>query len=231
LTADVSSAVKHHRYTTFDSWHPPVIKKLSASLLFLLGWRLEKNIPDTKKVIIIGAPHTSNWDFPLALLAMSALGMRFFWIGKHTLFKEPFGTVLRAIGGIPVNRQVRDGFINDIVSAFTTADQLTLGIAPEGTRSKKDHWKGGFYHIAVQANIEICLGFIDYPSKTIGLGPTLRPTRDIVHDFALIKTFYQDKKGKHPQQQSTICLREKEIALFQKEYAQAAATGSGRSAS
>jgi 1-acyl-sn-glycerol-3-phosphate acyltransferase len=221
---------KHHRYTTFDTRQPPVIKNLSASLLFLLGWRLEKNIPTTKKVIIIGAPHTSNWDFPLTLLAMSALGLRFFWIGKHTLFKRPFGTVLRAIGGIPVNRQVRDGFINEIVSAFNTADQLTLAIAPEGTRSKKDHWKGGFYHIAVQANIRICLGFIDYPSKTIGLGPTLQPSKDIVHDFALIKTFYQGKRGKHPQQQSTICLREKEIALFQKEYSQAAAAKSGTSA-
>lgn len=208
-----------------------MIKTLAAFLLLLFGWRLEKNLPDEKKVIIIGAPHTSNWDFPLTLLALSALGLHFSWIGKHTLFKGPFGTVLRAMGGIPVNRQVRDGFISEMVSAFATADQLMLAIAPEGTRSKKDHWKAGFYHIAVKADIKICLGFIDYPSKTIGLGPTLQPTKDIVRDFAMIKTFYQDKTGKYPGLQSTICLREKEITLFQKEYGHIASAQSSESSS
>lgn len=199
-----------------------MLKTLSTSLLLLLGWRLEKNIPAEKKIIIIGAPHTSNWDFPLTLLALSALGLHFSWIGKHTLFRGPFGTVLKAIGGIPVNRTARGGFIDEMVRVLTTSDQLTVAIAPEGTRAKKDHWKAGFYHIAVQANIKICLGFIDYPSKTIGLGPTLMPSMDIVRDFAMIQSFYQDKKGKHPDQQSTIRLREKEIALFQKENAHSA---------
>lgn len=191
---------------------------LSKFLLFLLGWHLEKNIPDEKKIIIIGAPHTSNWDFPLTLLALSALGLKFSWIGKHTLFKWPVGILFRTIGGIPVNRKVRSVFLNEMVSAFAARDRLTLAIAPEGTRSKKDHWKAGFYNIAVRADIKICFGFIDYPSKTIGLGPTLVPSKDIVRDFEVIKEFYLTKTGKYPLKESTICLREKEIALFQKEY-------------
>ncbi len=194
-----------------------MIQALSKAILFLFGWHLDKNIPEEDKIIIIGAPHTSNWDFPLTLLALSALGLKFSWIGKHTLFKWPFGTFFKTIGGIPVNRKVRNGLINEMVKAFAVRDQLTLTIAPEGTRSKQDHWKGGFYHIAVKANIKICFGFIDYPTKTIGLGPTLLPSRDIDRDFKQIKAFYHGITGKHPHKESTICLRDKEIALFQNE--------------
>jgi len=197
-----------------------MFQSLSISLLSLLGWNLEKKIPEDKKILIIGAPHTSNWDFPLTLLAMSALGLRFSWIGKHTLFRGPIGSLYRKIGGIPVNRKASIGFINEIVHSFATKEVLRLAIAPEGTRSKGDHWKAGFYRIAVQADIKICLGFIDYTIKTIGLGPTLMPTRDIAGDFELIQKFYKEKTGKHPHKKSTIRLREKEILLFEKEYGQ-----------
>ncbi len=87
------------------------------------------NIPDENKIIIIGAPHTSNWDFPLTLLALSALGLKFFWIGKHTLFKWPLGILFRAIGGIPVNRKVRTVFLSEMVSTFAARDRLILAIA------------------------------------------------------------------------------------------------------
>lgn len=203
-----------------------MLQILSATLLSLLGWQVEKNIPEDKKIIIIGAPHTSNWDFPLTLLALSSLGLRFSWIGKHTIFKGPFGIFFRKIGGIPVNRKARSGFINEMVSAFSARDQLTLAIAPEGTRSKKDHWKAGFYQIAVKANIKVCLGFIDYPTKTVGLGPTLMPSKDIVGDFKMIQEFYHEKSGRYPENESIICLREKEIALFQKKYGEASAVES-----
>ncbi len=195
-----------------------MLQPLSIALLNLFGWNLEKKIPADNKILIIGAPHTSNWDFPLTLLAMSALGLRFSWIGKHTLFNGPIGRLYHKIGGIPVNRKASSGFINQIVHTFAERDVLRLAIAPEGTRSKGDHWKAGFYRIAVQADIKICLGFIDYTTKTIGLGPTLTPSRDIAADFAVIKEFYKEKTGKHPQKKSTIRLREKEIAHFKKEY-------------
>ncbi len=192
-----------------------MLQALSKSALFLLGWHLEKNIPAEDKIIIIGAPHTSNWDFPLTLLALSALGLRFSWVGKHTLFKWPLGTLFKMIGGIPVNRKVRNGLIKEAVNSFATKERLILTIAPEGTRAKQDHWKGGFYHIALAAQVKVCFGFIDYPSKKLGLGPTLLPSNDINRDFDQIRAFYQGIKGKHPQNESTICLREKELALLQ----------------
>lgn len=195
-----------------------MIKALSTSILAIFGWKAAGQMPEDDKILIIGAPHTSNWDFPLTLLALSALGLRFSWVAKHTLFKGPSGYLLRAIGGIPVNRNVRSGFITDMVNAFTERGKLVLAIAPEGTRSKKDHWKAGFYHIAAKADIGICLGFIDYPTKTIGLGPILRPSKDIDRDFEVIKKFYQDKNGRFPEKQSDVCLRAKEIALFKKEF-------------
>ena len=207
-----------------------MIQPLSKTILSLLGWHLEKIIPDENKMIIIGAPHTSNWDFPLTLLALSALGLRFSWVGKHTLFKWPFGIFLKAIGGIPVNRKVRNGFINEMVNAFAVRDRLILAIAPEGTRSKQDHWKGGFYRIATKANIKICFGFIDYPAKKIGLGHTLQSSNDIDRDFEQIKTFYHGITGKHPHKASTICLREKEIALLQNKETNITAVQSRESA-
>jgi 1-acyl-sn-glycerol-3-phosphate acyltransferase len=198
-----------------------MLQFLSTSLLSLFGWQVDKNLPEEEQIIIIGAPHTSNWDFPLTLLGLSAMGLRFSWIAKHTLFKGPIGLFFRTIGGIPVNRKARNGFLDEMVNAFSTRDRLTLAIAPEGTRSKTDHWKAGFYHIAVKANVNVCLGYIDYPTKTIGLGPTLIPTKDIVGDFEVIKAFYQGKTGKFPDKESIICLRKKEIDLFLKEHATA----------
>lgn len=194
-----------------------MIQSLSASLLSLLGWHLAPQVPADNKIIIIGAPHTSNWDFPMTLLALSALGLRYSWIGKHTMFRGPVGSFFKKIGGIPVNRKARNGFIDEMVGTFAARNRLVLAIAPEGTRARKDHWKAGFYQIAVQAHVNICLGFIDYPTKTIGLGPVLVPSGDILGDFATIKEFYQDKKGKYPHNASTICLRDKEIALLHQQ--------------
>lgn len=195
-----------------------MIQRFSSFILSILGWRLEGRLPADKKLIIIGAPHTSNWDFPFTLLVLSAMGLRFSWVAKHTLFKGPFGTFFKAIGGIPVNRLVRSSFLTEIVGIFNKREKLVLAIAPEGTRSKKDHWKAGFYHIAMKANVNICLGFIDYPSKSIGVGPTLDVSKDFANNFLIIQDFYTQKSGKHPNQQSVIRLREKEMIRLQKEF-------------
>ncbi|MGB3212661.1 MAG: lysophospholipid acyltransferase family protein [Desulforhopalus sp.] len=203
-----------------------MIQSLSSALLSWFGWRVEMEEVLDDKILIIGAPHTSNWDFPLTLLALSALGLRFSWIGKHTIFKGPLGSFFRSIGGIPVNRKVRSSFIDAMVSAFSQREQLVLAIAPEGTRAKKNHWKAGFYHIAVKAQVKICFGFIDYPTKTIGLGPTFIPSKNIVSDFEVIRKFYSNKSGKHPEKESAVQLRQKEIELFQREYGKVSSTQS-----
>ncbi len=187
-----------------------ILRNISALSLKLLGWRLESKLPEEKKFVLIGAPHTSNWDFPLALLALSALGLRFSWVAKHTIFKGISGYFLKSIGGIPVNRNASKGFIDLMADSFTQKDKLILTIAPEGTRSKKNHWKTGFYYIALKADVTICMSAIDYPSKTISVNGVLTPTGDIASDFQIISEFYKGKTGKHPQRQSSVTLRDKE---------------------
>ena len=159
-----------------------MICKLSQFILQVFGWKAVSQHKEYSKFILIGAPHTSNWDFPLTLLAVWALGVKFSWVAKHSIFIGPFGYLFRKMGGIPVNRKVRTGFLKSMVDSFENSDNLVLAIAPEGTRSKTDHWKAGFYNIAAKANVEICLGYIDYPRKTVGLGPLLRPSGDVKND-------------------------------------------------
>lgn len=193
-----------------------MLQTLSTWILRLCGWTVVGPLPAQKKYLIIGAPHTSNWDFPLALLALASLDLKFSWIGKHTLFKGPVGYVLKKIGGIPVDRRVRLGFIDKIVTLYNENSKMVVAIAPEGTRSKKDHWKTGFYYIAHRASLPIALGFVDYKTKRLGIGKTITTTEDIEHDFAVIREFYDGLQGKRPQQQSEITIRPRELQRIKK---------------
>ena len=174
-----------------------MISKISQAILVLLGWKYHADTIKQEKYVLIGAPHTSNWDFPLTLLILSALGIKFSWVAKHTLFVGPVGLFFKKIGGIPVNRTKRTGFMLKMVRAFQKNDHLILAISPEGTRKKTDHWKTGFYHLAIKAGVDIRLGYIDYSSRTGGLGPTLQPSGDTERDFEIIEEFYKVKSGKH----------------------------------
>lgn len=195
-----------------------MIADLSGAILKLFGWTtVNSEELHRKKYILIGAPHTTNWDFPLTMLTMWTLRIQFSWVAKHTLFSGPLGYLLRKLGGIPVDRKARTGFLNSMVSAFENSDQLILAIAPEGTRSRTDHWKAGFYNIALKANVDIRLGYVDYSRKTIGLGPFLTPSGDVEADFLKIRDFYKDKRGKFPAKESTIRLRNRETAVLQRE--------------
>lgn len=193
-----------------------MIPTFSKFLLQILGWRVVPNDIVQKKYIIIGAPHTSNWDFPLSLLALSALGLKFSWIGKHTLFQAPFGYFFHLLGGIPVDRSVRLSFLESMTKRFNDTENLKLAIAPEGTRSRKNHWKTGFYYIAVAAKVPIALAYIDYSKKILGIGPLLSPSGDIEHDFESIRSFYSDKTGKFPDKQSDIEIRKRELQRLRK---------------
>jgi len=194
-----------------------MIKNFSLFLLKILGWRVRAEEIRHKKFIIIGAPHTSNWDFPLSLLALSALGMNFSWIGKHTLFKPPFNSFFRYLGGIPVDRNVRLSFIEDMARLVNQTDDMKLAIAPEGTRSKKNHWKTGFYYIALAAKVPIVLAYIDYSKRELGIGPTLIPTGNLEMDFDIIFNFYQGKTGKYLHKQSDIRIRKRELQRIKKK--------------
>ena len=184
-----------------------MLQSFAAIVLKAVGWKTASTICLPQKCVLIGAPHTSNWDFPLTLLALSRMGVRFNWVAKHTLFREPLGTIFRFIGGIPVDRSSGTAFLVKVIDLFTQRDNLVLAIAPEGTRSKGRYWKSGFYMIAKKSSVPIALGYIDYRNKVVGIGKLFHPTGDLNKDFELIRDFYQDKEGRFPHKQGEIKLK------------------------
>lgn len=173
------------------------MRALSRAVLRLVRWRLHGE-PPPAKCVIIGAPHTSNWDFPMALLTLWSLSIPAKWVGKHTLFRRPFGWVMRGLGGISLDRDRTRDFVSQVVDWFEREPELALVIAPEGTRSKTEHWKSGFYWIAHGAGVPIILGYVDYGRRELGLGEQILPTGDIEADFVRIRAFYAEKTGRHP---------------------------------
>lgn len=180
---------------------------LAQAILRVIGWQLVGSFPNLPKYVIVGAPHTSNWDFPLAMLLMYASGVRFHWIGKASLFRPPFGGLFRRLRGIPIRRDRKDHVVAQIVDAFERSKNLIITIAPEGTRSLTPYWKTGFYYIALGARVPILPVFVDYPRRQVGVGPLLHPSGDIQADFAYLREFYADKVGLHPEKQGAIELR------------------------
>jgi 1-acyl-sn-glycerol-3-phosphate acyltransferase len=190
---------------------PPVptrLARLAARVLRLVGWQVVLARPVPKRCVIVFYPHTSNWDFPLGLLAKWMVGIHFRWVGKDTLFDTPLKPLFLRWGGIPVNRRIRTGFIEQMTAEFARHAEFPLVITPEGTRSRTGHWKSGFYHLARAAGVPIGLAFIDYPRRHVGIGGYVDLTGDVAADMAAIATFYADKTGRHPEQQGPIRLRE-----------------------
>ena len=185
-----------------------LVQRLAQGILNWLGWRLNVNLPAERRFVLIGAPHTSNWDGILMILVKAALGIDLHFIGKDSLFRWPLGGLMRRAGGIPVNRRERKNFTQQMVELFQQREELVLVIAPEGTRSKTKRWKTGFYYIALGAGVPILMAYIDYPRKQIGLEKLLVPTGDITSDFEKIRAYYAPFKGKYPQKQGEISLSE-----------------------
>ncbi|MFZ0530259.1 MAG: 1-acyl-sn-glycerol-3-phosphate acyltransferase [Propionicimonas sp.] len=158
--------------------------------------------------VLIGAPHTSNWDFVIMLAITWRLGFAPLWLGKHTLFKRPFGGFMRALGGIPVNRENPGRLVEQIVARVKEGQRFFLVVTPEGTRHRGKVWKSGFYRIALDANLPVVLGFVDSTTHTAGLGPTIHLTGDVNADMDRIREFYADKRGIHPEDFTPPRLRE-----------------------
>lgn len=181
--------------------------KLARAILGALSWRVELTPLPGPKYVLIGAPHTSNLDFVFMLLLEFAAGLKLNWVGKHTAFKGPLGPLMRALGGIPVDRRTSNQFVEQMVGVFNRSERLALLIAPEGTRGRAEHWRTGFYHIAAGAGVPIVFGYIDYRQKVVGIGPSMTPSGDIDHDFAHIRDFYRSKTGRRPERQGEILIR------------------------
>jgi 1-acyl-sn-glycerol-3-phosphate acyltransferase len=180
---------------------------IGKSFLAALGWEIEGEKPADKKYVMIAAPHTSNWDLPLMLAIGYVLDVRVSWMGKHTLFKPPFGGFFKWLGGVPVDRRSRQDLVQQMVDIFAEREELALAVPPEGTRSRTKYWKSGFYYIAKGANVPIALGFLDFKRRVGGFGPMVMPSDDIEADIEKIRAFYATITAKFPEDFENIKFR------------------------
>ena len=150
---------------TFQRRNNPFSRCLGRGMMRVSGWKFEGQLPDVRKVLVSVAPHTSNWDFVVGVMALFALDLRISFLGKHTLFSGIFGRWMRSIGGIPVDRSRPNGVVGDCADAIVAAECMVFAMAPEGTRRLDKGFKTGFIHIAHAAQVPICLAYFDFDRK------------------------------------------------------------------
>lgn len=177
----------------------PLLRILASGILKLIGWKSAGSPPDCRKFVLIGAPHTSNWDFPIMLLAVLKLRLRLHWMGKDSLFTFPFGYLMRWLGGIPIDRSRSNNTVDQIVRLYREQPELIVLVPPEGTRKRVKQWKTGFYHIANNADVPILMGYLDAARKEAGLADFFEPSGDIDKDMVEIRRFYAGKTGIRPE--------------------------------
>ncbi|WP_371370098.1 lysophospholipid acyltransferase family protein [Pseudomonas sp. QL9] len=177
----------------------PFAEWLGRNMLQVAGWRIEGALPALDKFVVIGAHHTSNWDFMAFLAAKFVLRLNARWFAKHTLFRRPFGNLLRRWGGIPIQRHIKQNTVEQAVQAFHDSRELILIISPEGTRKKVERWKMGFYHIARGAGVPVVLAALDYANRRIVIGEPFWPTGDEAADLQRMLAFYRPFVPKKPE--------------------------------
>jgi 1-acyl-sn-glycerol-3-phosphate acyltransferase len=158
--------------------------------------------------VLIGAPHTSNWDFAFMLAIAWTHGFAPKWLGKRSLFKFPFGPLMRGLGGIPVDRANPAGLVDEVIRRIRAGERFFLVVTPEGTRGRGSHWKSGFYRIARATDLPLVLGYVDSATRTAGFGATIHLTGDVTADMDRVREFYADKRGIHPANFTPPVLRE-----------------------
>lgn len=185
-----------------------ILHVIGVLILKVLGWRVESAPPTVPKYVVIVAPHTSNWDYPLALFISWVYRMKGAWLGKSQIFSWPLlGWFFRKTGGIPVFRTRHNGLVEQAVKVFNERDALVLALAPEGTRAKVPYWKSGFYHIALEAGVPIALGYLDFKRKAGGFGPLYYCTGDLEQDLSFINSFFATITPRHPEWRSEVRFR------------------------
>ena len=174
-----------------------LLRALGTAVLALLGWRIVGEIPDRRKMVIAVAPHTSNWDFVVGAATMFAVDLDASFLGKHTLFRGPFGPPMRWIGGIAVDRSSAHGVVGDAIAAFESSDARVLAIAPQGTRSPVARFRSGFLNIARGARVPIVLAALDYEARRVRFGPLLEPAEDGEAQLAEIERHFSTVRGRN----------------------------------
>ena len=171
-----------------------MVQRILLGLYRWKGWKIEGRRPDCEKFIILGAPHTSNWDFVFFLGAANQLGIKPSFMGKTSLFKWPMTNFMLDMGGVPVDRTKRGKYVDQVAAAFEASDELALVIAPEGSRTFKGAWRTGFYHIAMAAGVPIVPAWVNNKTMRGGMGEAMMPTGDYRADLAYLAAFYREKR-------------------------------------
>ncbi|MEM9175959.1 MAG: 1-acyl-sn-glycerol-3-phosphate acyltransferase [Myxococcota bacterium] len=187
-----------------------VRKFLARLVIGATGWKPEGARPAPDQYVLIAAPHTTNWDFLYLIAFAWYFEMQISFMAKHSLFWPPLGWIMRAFGGLPVQRHKRTNLVTTLAGLFEEHDRLALVVPAEGTRAHVDYWKSGFYHIAKTAKVPIVMSFLDWERKVGGFGPAIVATGDVVADMDAVRAFYADKKGKVPERFGRIRLREED---------------------
>jgi 1-acyl-sn-glycerol-3-phosphate acyltransferase len=161
-----------------------------------MGWRVEGAIPDTPKLVIIAAPHTTNWDFVVGIAAKLALRLKVMWLGKDSLFRGPLGAVMRALGGVPVDRSSPNAVVSQMVHHFARHERLIVALAPEGTRKRVERWRTGFYHIAHGARVPILPVALNWGARAVQIGEPFVTTGDLEADVAELRRRFAHVRGR-----------------------------------
>lgn len=188
------------------------LKRLIGLFLYkVIGWKPFGERAPMEKYVLVAAPHTSNWDLPIMLAAALIFDVKLHWIGKLSLFRWPYGWFMRWLGGIPVDRSAPQGTVKATAQLFKDAEgPLVIVVPVEGTRSRREYWKSGFYWIAMEAQVPIVLGLLDYKEKHGGFGPAVMPTGDIKADMEKIRAFYKGRTGKFPEDFGPVRVKEED---------------------
>jgi len=178
--------------------------RVAKFLLWLGRWTPVGPVPDEKKAVIIGAPHTSYWDGYWLIVYKIAYGLDVKFFIKDSMFWFPMSLLLNGMGGVPLNRVDARSAVKQAVAAFDEHEDLLFGLAPEGTRSKTKGWKTGFYRIAEGAGVPVVFGFFDYANRRLGFGPSMMLTGDMDADMVIIRSFYESVGGRSPDKTSPL---------------------------
>jgi 1-acyl-sn-glycerol-3-phosphate acyltransferase len=175
-----------------------MLRVLGRATLKLFGWRITDDMPELSKLILVVAPHTSNWDFPVGVAAMFALDLDAHWMGKESLFSPPIGFFMRALGGRPVRRDTPEGLVSQMVAIVSSEPRFMLAIAPEGTRSKVTNWRTGFYRIAEATGMPMVPVWFDWSRHEIGIGQPVYASGQLDREVSAIKALYRPEMARYP---------------------------------
>ena len=178
-----------------------MIAGISRFILRCFGWHTSAILQEgVVKAVVIVAPHTSYWDFIIGRMTFWSSKLKIRVLIKKEVFVWPVAGLLRHLGGVAVARGQKNNMVEQVAELFDKNETMVVVITPEGTRRRVRHWKKGFYQIAMAAKVPIALAYIDYGTKTGGIGPLFYPTGNYEADIAEIMDFYKDKKGRFPDQ-------------------------------